>query len=318
MVEPGRRFGGTARIASYVEETHSERRKETMLDIYAEITDRIITALEQGTVPWHKPWTGGSSGCISYSTGKPYSLLNHILLGGISGEYITFRQCSLAGGHVRRGEKSKMVVFWKPYEKENEETGETEKRFCLKYYNVFHLSQCEGVGPRWAVSVAHPHADLKPDAAADAVVQGYVSRSGVRLTVSESDRAFYRPATDEVVVPQLSQYQKLEEYYSTLFHELTHSTGHYSRLNRIVDTAAFGSHEYSREELCAELGAAFLVNSCGLETESSFSNSAAYIAGWLKALKDDKRLIVSAAGAAEKAVGLIIGKEREDLAGTEV
>lgn len=282
-----------------------------MLDVYSAITDRIITALEQGTIPWHKTWVGGSSGCISYSTGKPYSLLNHILLGGISGEYITFRQCSLAGGHVRKGEKSKMVVFWKPFEKENEETGKVEQHFYLRYYNVFHLSQCEGVSPKWAVSVA-PVSTLQPDAVAEAVVNGYIIRSGVRLTVTESDRAFYCPSTDEVVVPQLSQYQNVTEHYSTLFHELTHSTGHKSRLDRLTDIAAFGSHEYSKEELVAELGSAFLVNHCGLETDASFRNSAGYIQGWLKALKDDKRLIVSASGAAEKAVSLILDKKEGD------
>ena len=285
-----------------------------MLDIFATITDRIIAALEQGIIPWHKPWIGGNSGCISYSTGKPYSLLNHILLGGNSGEYITFKQCSLAGGHVRKGEKSKFVVFWKPFEKENEETGEIEQHFYLRYYNVFHLSQCEGISPRWTPS-AVPASDLQPDAVAEAVVKDYVDRSGVCFTVTESDRAFYRPSTDEVVVPQISQYQQVAEYYSTLFHELTHSTGHHSRLNRIADIAAFGSEQYSREELIGELGAAFLVNHCGLESESSFRNSAGYIQGWLKALKDDKRLIVFAAGAAEKAVSLILGKEGDSDAG---
>ncbi len=274
------------------------------MDIFTTITERIIAALEQGNIPWHKPWTCGSSGCVSYNTGKPYSLLNHILLDGISGEYITFRQCSLAGGHVRIGEKSKMVVFWKPYEKVDTETGEVEQHFYLRYFNVFHLSQCEGVSPRWTVSA--PASNLQPDIAADAIVQDYINRSGVRLTVTQSDKAFYRPNTDEVVVPQLSQYQKVEEFYSTEFHELVHSTGHHSRLNRISDVAAFGSHEYSREELCAELGAAFLVNHCGLETTSSFRNSAGYIQGWLSALKNDKHLIIAAAGAAEKAVSLIL------------
>lgn len=282
-----------------------------MLDIYKEITDRIIAALETGNIPWHKPWVGGSSGCVSYSTGKPYSLLNHILLGGISGEYITFKQVTLAGGHVRKGEKSKMVVFWKPFEKENEETGEVEKHFFLRYYNVFHLSQCEGITPRWTVSV-NPSSNLEPDAAADAIIKGYIDRSGVHLTVTESDRAFYRPSTDEVVVPQLSQYKNVAEYYSTLFHELTHSTGHHSRLNRIADIAAFGSHEYSKEELIAELGSAFLNNHCGLETDASFRNSAGYIQGWLSALKNDTRLIVSAAGAAEKAVSLILDRKEGD------
>lgn len=279
-----------------------------MLDIYTTITERIIATLEAGVIPWHKPWTGGSSGCISYSTGKPYSLLNHILLGGVSGEYVTFKQATLAGGHIRKGEKSKFIVFWKPYIKENPDTGEEETHFILRYYNVFHLDQCEGISPRWAVSV-RPVSDLKPDAAADAIIQDYKDRSGITLRITESDRAFYQPSTDTVVVPQISQYKELSEYYSTLFHELTHSTGHPSRLNRITDIAAFGSKQYSREELIGELGSAFLVNHCGLETSSSFHNSAGYVQGWLKALKNDKRLIVSAAGAAEKAVSLILGKE---------
>ena len=281
-----------------------------MLDIYTGITDRIINALEQGVIPWHKPWIGGSSGCVSYSTGKPYSLLNHILLGGVSGEYITFKQCSLAGGHVRKGEKSKMVVFWKPYETVDDETGEVEQHFYLRYYNVFHLSQCESVSPRWIVSAST--SDLQPDVTADAIVQDYINRSGVRLTVTQSNKAYYRPSTDEVVVPQLSQYQKVEEFYSTEFHELVHSTGHHNRLNRISDVAAFGSHECSKEELVAELGAAFLVNHCGLETASSFRNSAGYLQGWLLALKNDKHLIVSAAGQAEKAVSLILGQKGDD------
>ena len=280
------------------------------MDIYATITERIIDALEAGVIPWHKPWTGGNCGCISYSTGKPYSLLNHLLLGGISGEYITYRQAVQAGGHVRKGEKSKLVVFWKPFETVDDETGEVEQHFYLRYYNVFHLSQCEGVSPRWAVSVA-PVSNLQPDEAAEAIIKDYVNRSGVRLTVTSSERAYYRPSTDEVVVPELSQYQKQEEFYSTLFHELTHSTGHPCRLNRITGTAAFGDNEYSREELVAELGAAYLVNHCGLESESSFRNSAGYIQGWLKALKNDKRLIVSAAGAAERAVALITNRKEE-------
>lgn len=278
------------------------------MDIYAEVTNRIISALEQGTIPWHKPWVGGSSGCVSYSTGKSYSLLNHILLGGVSGEYITFKQCTLAGGHVRRGERSKMVVFWRPFETVNDETGEVEQHYFLRYYNVFHLSQCEGVSPRWAVSV-RPASNLTPDATADAVIHDYVLRSGIATRSGASDRAYYSPSTDTVVVPALSQYQKLAEYYSTWFHELVHSTGHPSRLNRISDIVAYGDHNYSREELVAELGAAYLLNRCGLETKSSFANNAAYIQGWMHALKNDRRLIVYAAGAAEKAVSLILNEK---------
>ena len=281
-------------------------------DIFSAVTDRIILALEAGTVPWKQPWIGGSSGCISYATGKPYSLLNHLLLGGKSGEYITYNQCVQAGGYIRKGEKSHMVVFWKPYEDVDKDTGEITLRFYLRYYNVFHIDQCEGINPRWALSVSPQLITLNPDAAADTIAADYVSRSGVKLTITESSEAYYRPVTDEVVVPRLSQYHHSTEYYSTLFHELTHSTGHKNRLDRIADTASFGSEAYSKEELVAELGASFLVHHAGLETPSSFANNAAYIAGWLSALKNDKRLIVTAAGAAEKAVQLILGKEEED------
>lgn len=283
-----------------------------MLDIYSTITNRILAALEAGTVPWHQPWAGGNAGCISYSTGKPYSLLNHLLLDGVSGEYITFLQATQAGGHVRKGEKGKTVVFWMPFETVDEKTGEIEQHFYLRYYTVFHLNQCEGIRPRWAVSVSPAVSTLQPDQTAKSVIQDYVHRSGVRLTVKQSDSAYYRPSADEVVIPALRQYQQMEAYYSTAFHELTHSTGHASRLNRIADIAAYGSQAYSKEELVAELGSAFLVHHCGLETPDSFNSSAAYIAGWLKALQNDKRLIVSAAGAAEKAVALILNrKERE-------
>lgn len=282
-----------------------------MLDVYNAVTARIIAALEAGVIPWRKPWTGGNSGCISYSSGRQYSLLNHLLLGNISGEYITYHQAIQAGGHIRKGEKSKLIVFWKPFEKENEETGEVEQHFYLRYYNVFHVSQCEGISPKWAVSIPTVP-ELNSSTTAEAIITDYISRSGVHLTVTQSDRAFYRPSTDEVVVPQISQYQQVAEYYSTLFHELTHSTGHHSRLNRITDTAAFRSEQYSREELVAELGASFLINRCGLETDASFRNSAAYIQGWLKALKNDKRLIVSAAGSAEKAVSLILDRKEGD------
>lgn len=175
----------------------------------------------------------------------------------------------------------------------------------LRYYNVFHLDQCEGIQPRFAEE-ATPGESLSPDEAAEHIVQDYVQRSGVKLTIQHSDRAFYRPLTDSVTVPELVQFTSVSEYYSTLFHELTHSTGHASRLNRLSKEACFGSEAYSKEELIAELGAAFLVNHAGLETDGSFRNSAGYIQSWLKALKDDKRLIVSAAGKADKAVAMIL------------
>ena len=199
-----------------------------------------------------------------------------------------------------------MVVFWKWIEQEDEETGEVKEVPFLRYYNVFHIDQCEGV------TAKHTHEVRFPDGAevleaAQEIVYDYLGREGVKLTHSEGDRAFYRPATDEVVLPSRKQFISTAEYYSTVFHELTHSTGHPSRLNRLNRPSFFGTEDYSKEELVAEIGAAALVNHVGLETDHSFRNSAAYVQNWLQVLKDDKRFIVSAAGKAEKAVNLILG-----------
>ena len=136
----------------------------------------------------------------------------------------------------------------------------------------------------------------------------YLGRTGVKLSHSEGDQAFYRPSTDEVVLPIRKQFVSTAEYYSTVFHELTHSTGHPTRLNRLTQPSFFGTDDYSKEELVAEIGAATLVNHVGLETGSSLRNNAAYIQNWLGVLKNDKRFIVSAAGRAEKAVNLILNQ----------
>ena len=303
------------------------------MDLYQEITSRIIAQMEQGTIPWKKPWVGSSS-AVSYTTGKPYSLLNQMLLGE-PGEYLTFRQCQQAGGFVRKGEKSRMVVFWKWIEQEDEESsrserpkeansgediypqprscnakagqpkGETQRIPFLRYYNVFHIRQCENIQPRRPVlPVEHAAADRT----ADAIIRDYTTREVVHLHHNTGDRAFYRPSDDSVTVPGIAQFPNTAEYYSTIFHELTHSTGHAKRLNRIEKTAFFGSEAYSKEELVAEIGAAALVNHAGLETASSFRNNAAYIQNWLQVLRNDKRFIVSAAGRAEKAVRLILGQ----------
>ena len=275
------------------------------MDIYKEVTDRIIAQMEEGVIPWSKPWIACGK-AISRSTGKPYSLLNQMLLGR-PGEYLTFKQCQEAGGKVKKGEKSSMVVFWKWIEKEDEETGEKKEVPFLRYYNVFHIDQCEGVAAKHTTETAFPDG-AEPLEAVQEIIYDYLSREGVKLSHSEGDRAFYRPSTDEVVLPIRKQFVSTAEYYSTVFHELTHSTGHAKRLNRLSKPSFFGTEDYSKEELVAEIGAATLVNHVGLETSTSLRNNAAYIQNWLKVLKDDKRFIVSAAGKAEKAVALILNQ----------
>lgn len=287
-------------------------------DLYQSITDRIISQLEEGVCPWHKPWMG-SNLCISHVTGKPYSLLNQILLEGEQGEYLTFNQCREEGGHVKKGEKSKFVVFWKWLDKKDDKgnveigpDGNPVKIPYLRYYNVFHIDQCEGIDPHFPSKFKLPDEHAAADQRAEEVLQDYITRSGVTLESRMSSEAYYRPLDDHIVLPKIEQFKSTAEYYSTAFHESVHSTGHSSRLNRLSDDAHFGSKIYSREELIAEMGAACLVNHVGLETASSFQNSAAYIHDWLSVLKDDKKMIVVAAGKAEKAVKLILGEHDEE------
>lgn len=275
-----------------------------MFDLYQEITGRIIAQLDQGEIPWLKPWVA-SGAAIKHTSGEPYSLLNQMLLGR-AGEWLTYKQATDEGGKVRKGEKSRIVVFWKWVEQKDEETGEEIKVPFLRYYNVFHIDQCEGIKAKHTEKPCV----VQPQEKAEAVVQGYVKRSGVHFSHQDGDRAYYHPSTDRVVIPLMDQFKEVAEYYSTVFHELTHSTGHEKRLNRLAKLAAFGSEEYSREELVAEIGAAALNSQCGLETAESFRNSAAYVQNWIKALKNDKRMIVSASGRADRAVRLILGEEQ--------
>lgn len=281
-----------------------------MANVYQIVTDRIVAELQQGVIPWEKPWTGVRSGAFNRISKKPYSILNQMLLKH-RGEYATYKQWKEIGGHVRKGEKSEVVVFWKIYGKEVEnEDGEveTKNRAVLRYYPVFHISQVDGVEP---LKEEELH-DTEPIADADDLLNSYVAREGITMEFEKSDKAYYSPATDHIHVPLLEQFQLASEAYSTYFHEAVHSTGHYTRLARFdahAGAAAFGSESYSKEELVAEIGSAMICNMLGIETSHSFRNSAAYIQGWLSVLQNDSRFIVSAASKAEKAVNYIKGEQ---------
>ena len=172
-------------------------------------------------------------------------------------------------------------------------------------YRCLSINQCEGLEAKHTKPLPN---SANADEAAEAIIADYVKREGVRIEHQAGDRAFYRPSTDTITLPMMQQFKETAEYYSTAFHEMVHSTGHMKRLNRLDATAHFGSEDYSKEELIAEIGSAALVNRAGLETAKSFRNSAAYVQNWLQVLKNDKRFIVSAAGKAEKAVALIMGE----------
>ena len=278
------------------------------LNIYQLVTDRIIALLESGVIPWKRPWTGVRGGAYSRATGRPYSLLNQIILGK-PGEYLTYKQAIEAGGRVLKGEKAKFVVFWKPVKITEMKDGKPVEKMVpmLRYYNVFHIDQCENVKPKYDDALSAPE---DPIDAAEATIADYLRRSGVTLEHVKQNRAYYTPDSDRVCLPLREQFPKIAQYYSTAYHELVHSTGHPSRLNRIKAGTHFRDEAYSREELVAELGAAILMNEHGIETESSFRNSVAYIQSWLRALRSDNRMVVLAAGQAEKAVKLIMNMDQ--------
>lgn len=278
-----------------------------------------MNQLEQGVCPWQRPWTGVSAedgGAINYKTRRPYSLLNQILLGK-GGEWLTFKQIEECGGKLKKGAKGGMVVYYGKYvtKQEVKEDGEDvtkieEKQIpVLKYYYVFHLDDTTGIESKLNTKPATT--TLQPIEEAENVINDYVKREGIDFhNNAPSNKAFYNIAKDSVTVPMLSQYDNAEEYYSTTFHELTHSTMTEKRCNRkeVGKVASFGSKDYSREELVAEMGSAMLCNTLGIESEKAFKNSVAYIKGWLQALANDKRMIVWAAARAEKASRYILDK----------
>lgn len=275
-------------------------------NIYEEITNRIINQLESGIIPWHKPWSGIASGAYNRVSKKSYSLLNQMLL-KYDGEYATYKQWSELGGTVKKGEKSEIVVFWKMIQVDEVKDGKTEKKTIplLKYINVFHVSQVDGIEPKELKHVEH-----KPIEEAEKIKIDYMNRENIVIKELMTDEAFYSPMRDCIQVPCKEQYKDVMEFYSTLFHEMVHSTGHRDRLGRLdygAKVAGFGSEEYSKEELIAEIGSAFLMNHIGIETAKTFKNSAAYIQNWLSVLRNDNKFIVSASGKAEKAMKYILG-----------
>ena len=293
-------------------------------DAYQMVTDRICALLEQGLKPWAKPWTSAVSCAWSGNDGRVYSLLNQMLLidpqkkytsaeemfADACGEWLTYNQAQARGGNVRKGEKGRKVVFFKPLPVKDGEDEENQQTIpFLTAYTVFHIRQCEGIEQKYHKDGDKLY-DFTADGNAEQVAAEYVRREGVTLLKVKGNQAYYRPAEDKVVTPLPEQFADPAEYYSTLYHELTHSTGHEKRLNRLTKCAAFGSEDYSTEELVAEIGSASLLATLGIASDSTEKMSAAYVKNWLKALHNDKRMIVVAAARAEKAVRMILGLDQ--------
>ncbi|MDY8049434.1 zincin-like metallopeptidase domain-containing protein [Paenibacillus polymyxa] len=277
-------------------------------EVYELVTKRILDMLAAGVAPWRQPWVVG--GAVNWKTQKPYRGINAMLLD--SGEYATFKQIKESGGRVKRGEKAQTVVFWKWLELKDKDSTEDEpkKIAYLRKSAVFNIqTQCEGLqSKRQELTFQHD-----PIAAAEAIINGYV---GGPPTSFASGRAFYRPSTDSISVPPLQDYPKAEDYYNVRFHEMTHSTGHRERLNRpgIEQFGEFGDHNYTKEELIAEMGAAMLCATCGIDN-STIEDSASYIDNWNRKLKQEPMWIIEAARLAQKAADYILGVTFDEESG---
>ena len=299
---------------------------------YEKITDQIIDALEQGDIPWEKPWSNESMQPRSIH-GKAYRGVNAFWLGYVAircgycdPRWVTFNQAKKLGGKVRKGEKAQTVIFWaQSYKhidncianKSNEPCDNLRKARCqkflvLRYFNVFNVAQIDGLDLE---AIKQPTVgEVSQDDvlfAAEEVVQNYNEGSGVAFNWNGSE-AFYTPSTDEITVPNKTTFRSIESYYSTVFHEMAHSTGHESRLNRKDNKVVirFGSTEYAKEELCAEMTNAFLCGHTGINNKIEDDQRVGYIQSWLKALKNDKKLVVTAAAQAQKAADFIVAFDK--------
>ena len=281
-------------------------------DLYERITDQVIEMLDQGVVPWRSPILGRTRAQHprNLNTGRPYRGINIFLLAFVaymkgyeSSAWLTFRQAKERGGNVKKGEKSSLVVFWKQYETKDKKTGEPIKVPLLRFYNLFNVAQTENIpAPDAPVFTPTP---FNPIEAAEAIVKGYQDAPTIEYGGSQ---AFYRPSTDTIHMPEPTRFERNEDFYSTYFHEASHSVGHSKRLNRQLDTdpKPFGSPDYGKEELIAEMSAAFLCGHAGIYPVV-VQNTASYISGWLGVLKKDKKLVIAAAGQAQRSADWILG-----------
>ena len=273
-------------------------------DVERSIADEIIEALEAGTPPWRQPWTGGGVGGLPLrATGEPYRGINVLVLwmaaarrGYPSPRWLTYRQCREFGGQVRRGERGAIVVKYGTVEKEGED-GSRETRPYLRAYTVFNAAQADGLPEGWDLASEPVDLGTRPDAALEA----YWSRLGVEVITTPEPRAYYDVGRDRIHMPPAGTFHDAARYHDTLAHEAVHATGAGHRLDRLGRCRDRAGTAF--EELVAEIGQCVLHATLGLAP--SIDDSAAYVATWLRALRDDHRAIFRASAEAQRAVDWI-------------
>lgn len=280
-------------------------------DVFSIVTNRIIAQLEEGKVPWRQPWNEAGPP-INMITGRAYRGINVFLLATLGyphNLFLTLKQINELGGVVRRGERACPVVFWSQKEVAKEATKEKETRRILRYYSVFNVDQCLQI-PEARIPELHLN-DNVTLSTCEAIIENMPNRPKIQ---HKGQAAYYSPPTDIINMPKLKTFVDSEAYYTTLYHELVHATGHQSRLNRdtITKPAQPGGEGYSEEELIAQIGACFLAAHSGCSLKH-FPNDVAYIQGWLSRLKGDKRLLLFAGSKAQRAVDYILNNQLHDV-----
>lgn len=296
---------------------YTSRKNHSNKTVFTIVTERILKEMEKGVIPWRRPWdrNGNDNSFLAKNavSGDTYTFINQILLGMRGGQYVGKQQMETYGGTPKPDTNPYFVTGWfkKTYDKTDKETGEvimdengnpkTFTKWTYKYYWVWDVNDVEGLKlPKHRTEERH-NIGIED---ADNIIGMYVENNGITFNNNGSDRAFYQPFYDIVTVPNINQFKDVAEYYSTTFHELTHSTGHPKRLDRLT-SAGFGTSDYAKEELVAELGSAYALAMLNIENTSTIENSTAYLQGWMKAIREDDHLIYDAAKLAEEAVNYI-------------
>lgn len=301
----------------------TKRNTSNKRDLYSEVTNKIISKIEAGVAPWRKTWSQYGL-ARNYASNHIYTGINMILMNMTEHPipyFMTFNQIKEQGGKIKKGSKAEMVVYFNLYYKDEQDNTlsreqaiaarqqgrEVQVLKFIKYYNVFNIENIEGI------EFEIPQVTLRDNDQINACEQIIAEMlNAPDFTLIDADQPFYSPVKDVVNMPSIKQFESSQAYYATCFHELAHSTGHASRLNRegITNPQQFGSSSYSQEELIAEMAASFLCAKVNMDYDEITDNSAAYLAGWLKVLKEDSKFIFKAAAEAQKAADYILGKRQ--------
>ena len=270
------------------------------MNVWEIVVNRLLAQLDKGIVPWHQTWE--SSVPMNLVSKKPYRGLNQLLLSGAPTPYfVTYKQCKAMYHNVKKGAEAYIVTFWKQLVYEDKDTGKLKKSLMFRYYKVFNVADTD-------IVIEQDTAPKPPIISCDAIIDGYIDCPNVQ----SSDHCAYSPTLDMILMPERNSFKSSESYYAALFHEAIHSTGHSSRLARssIVDSTYHSdNHIRSEEELVAEIGSCYLRAAAGIDSNFDNENSVAYCQSWLRAIKNDQRILQRSIMAANKAAKYILKED---------